>query len=49
MQLNVNPWKCVAGNNVTFCLLCHQFPHTHFKKHDTESLHVCSTTSANIV
>jgi len=44
MQLNVNPWNCVAGNNI-FWLLCHQFPHTHFTKHDTASWHVCSTAT----
>jgi len=29
MQLNINTWKSVSGN-VTFWLLCHQFPHMHF-------------------
>jgi hypothetical protein len=27
-QLNVQPWKHVEGNNVTFQLCCHQFSHT---------------------
>jgi len=29
-------------------MLCHQFPHTHFKKHDIASLHACSTTPTNM-
>jgi len=47
-QLNVNQWKSVSGNNVTFWLLCHHFPHMHFTKHDTTLRHVCSTTPTNM-
>jgi len=47
MQLNINTWKSVAGN-VTFWLLRHQFPHMHFKKHDTASWHVYFTTPSNM-
>lgn len=39
-QLNVNPWKCVAGNK-------HYVPHAHFTKHDAASRHVCFATPTN--
>ena len=38
----------MAGNDITFWPLCHQFPHMNFTKHDEASGHECSTTPLNM-